>query len=145
MTHILRKTMAGLDGWLFRRGFAGREVRGLMRAQICAAVLASAACLAVTGFGLWGLSFAAGAVLITLNFWSLAKFGQGVVFVRRGAVVALLLRFYLRLAATGVALFALIAYAGAPAAPLLAGISTAVAAMVWWGMARTMRTQVKEA
>jgi hypothetical protein len=137
--------MAGLDGWLFRRGFAGREVRGLMRAQVCTAVFASAVCLAVTGFGLWGLSFAAGAVLITVNFWSLAKFGQGVVFVRRGAVVALLLRFYLRLAATGVALFALIAYVGAPAAPLLAGVSTAVAAMVWWGMARTLRTQVKEA
>jgi len=145
MTSILRKMMAGLDGWLFRRGFAGREVRALMRAQICAAVLASATCLAVTGFGLWGLSFAAGSLLITVNFWSLAKFGQGVVFVRRGAVVALLFRFYLRLAATGVALFALIAYAGAPAASLLAGVSTAVAAMIWWGMTRTVRTQVKEA
>ncbi|MBF0482475.1 MAG: ATP synthase subunit I [Desulfovibrionaceae bacterium] len=145
MTSILRKTMAGLDGWLHRRGFAGREVRELMRAQICAAATSSALCLAVTGFGLWGLSFSVGAVLITVNFWSLAKFGQGVVFIRRGAVAALLFRFYLRLAATGVALFALIAYAGAPAAPLLAGVSTAVAAMVWWGMAKTMRTQVKEA
>jgi hypothetical protein len=142
---MIGKMLTGLDGWLFRRGFTGRDVRALMSAQLCVAVAASAICLAVTGFGLWGLSFAAGSFLITMNFWSLAKFGQGVVFVRRGAVLSLLLRFYLRLALTGVALYVLIAYAQAPAAPLLAGVSTAVAAMIWWGMARTLRTQVKEA
>lgn len=135
MTRSLRDR---LEGWLLRRGYVHPEVRELVRNQLLltAAVLAASALTVPFWDGAWAL--AVGTCLVTLNFCSLARFGQRITGYanRREAVAAVLARFYLRLAVTGIVLFICIAWLGAKPVPLLAGISTVVGNFVVWGALR---------
>lgn len=118
---------------LYRRGFAVTEARRLMRNQmLLSAGLSALACL-VTGFANWGLSFTAGAAVISLNFWWLAKAAQELVQVKQGAMFTLLTLFYGRLALTAVAIAGLVAWAGASVYGLLAGLSTVLLNAALWG------------
>ena len=138
MTEKTRNILDKLEGWLLRRGYVHPEVRQLVRNQcvLTALVLTACAVLFPVWDGAWAL--AVGTVLVTLNFCSLARFGQRVTGYanRREAVAAVLARFYLRLAATGFVLFVCIAWFGAKPLPLLAGISTVVGNFVVWGALR---------
>jgi len=138
MTEKTRNILDKLEGWLLRRGYAHPEVRQLVRNQCVLTALVLAACAVLFPFwdGAWAL--AVGTVLVTLNFCSLARFGQRVTGYanRREAVAAVLARFYLRLAVTGFVLFVCIAWFGAKPLPLLAGISTVVGNFVVWGALR---------
>lgn len=127
------------------RGYGHPDVRRLVCAQLLLASVSTLAVLAFSGLSVFGWSYAAGAVLATLNFLSLAKFVQHLVYVEKGAVVALLIRFYGRLIVTGIALYGLIAWAGASVVALLAGLSTVVATGIFWGLARMSGHNVKEA
>lgn len=130
MTRLVQK----IDGLLYRRGFALADARKLMRNQIILAAAGSAlACLA-TGFSSWGLSFAAGALIISMNFWWLSKAAQELVKVKDGAVFTLLTLFYGRLVLTGVAIAALVAWLGASVFGLLAGLTTVVINATLWGV-----------
>lgn len=135
---MMRNMRDGLEAWLLRRGYDHPEVRELVRNQflLTALVVAGCAVLFPVWDGAWAL--AVGTVLVTLNFCSLARFGQRVTGYanRREAVAAVLARFYLRLAATGLVLFVCIAWLGAKPLPLLAGISTVVGNFVVWGALR---------
>ena len=95
-------------------------------------------------FAPWALALAAGTVLITFNFWSLAKFGQHLAYMRKGAVVSLLIRFYGRLILSGLALYGLIVFGECSIYALLAGLSTVVVNAIFWGVAG-LRQKVKEA
>lgn len=130
---------------LYGRGFTGTEVRTLVGLQILVGLGSAALAVVASGFGNWGLSYGAGAVLITVNFYQLARFVQQAVQERQAAVVSLLLRFYGRLIVTGVVLYGLIAWAGANVAALLAGLSTVVATALYFGVRRFMGKNVKEA
>lgn len=140
----LGTTTARIERFLHRRGFAHPDVRRLVAYQVFLAGASSIVALAATGFSVWGLSFAAGALLITINFWALAKVAQQLVYVQKGAVTALLLVFYFRLILTGLALFALIVWLRSPMTALLAGVSTVAVSGLWFGLSR-VREKSKEA
>lgn len=123
-----------IDAMLYRRGFALGDARRLMRNQMLLAVLGSVAAVLVTGFSIWGFSFAAGALLISINFWWLSKAAQELVRVRHGAMFTLLMLFYGRLLLTGAAIALLIVWFGASAFGLLAGLSTVVVNATLWGI-----------
>jgi hypothetical protein len=123
-----------IDALLYRRGFAVTDARRLMRNQILLASASSLLACAVTGFGIWGWSFAAGTLIISVNFWWLAKAAQELVRVKHGAVFTLLTLFYGRLLLTAVAIAGLVAWLGASVFGLLAGLSTVVVNATIWGV-----------
>lgn len=123
-----------LEKVLYQRGYRHADVRRLVRYQALILVLG---CVLAAPAALWtprALHFAAGLILISLNFFSLAKFGQHIAQVQKGAVLALLVRFYVRLLLTGLALFGLIVWAGADVFALLAGLSTVVLSALVFGI-----------
>ncbi|MHC1790679.1 ATP synthase subunit I [Solidesulfovibrio sp.] len=134
----MRNLRDGLERWLFRRGYVHPEVRELVRNQLALTALVCAVCLPFAGISVWAWSFAAGTTIISLNFCSLAKFGQRVTGYgnKREAIAAVLARFYFRLALTGFVLFGLIVWFGALPLPLVAGISTVVVNFLVWGVVR---------
>ena len=67
-----------IEAFLAHRGFYLHEVRILVRNQLYLVVLSLMLCL-VLGLPSWTLAFFAGAALITMNFWFLAKGLQGAV------------------------------------------------------------------
>ena len=119
---------------LYRRGFAVADARRLMRNQMLLAAGGSAVACFATGFANWGLSFAAGALIISINFWWLSKAAQELVQVKQGATFTLLTLFYGRLVLTAAAIAGLVAWAGASVFGLLAGLSTVVANAALWGV-----------
>jgi hypothetical protein len=145
MAGRMRRLNDRVEKGLYRRGYVHPDVRQLVRNQIyiMAASLLIGGLLAPVVPA--ALHFAAGTVLVSLNFFSLARFAQGITRTQHGAVVALLARFYGRLILTGAVLFALIVWAHAPLVALLAGISTVVVNAVYWGITRHSGQNAKEA
>ncbi|WP_461209635.1 ATP synthase subunit I [Desulfocurvus sp. DL9XJH121] len=131
-----------IEAALYRRGFENPDTRQLVRNQV---LLTLAACLAALAGG-WVipqlLDFAAGTLLATWNFCSLASFVQRTLARKRAAVAGLLLRFYARLLFTGLALYALLVWAGSSAVALIAGLSTVVVTLFIWGASRMARKHV---
>ena len=133
-----------VESFLHRRGFTHPDVRNLVRIQL---YLVTGTCLFAAiafGFAPWALALAAGAVLATFNFWSLAKFGQHLAYMRKGAVVSLLIRFYGRMLLSGLVIYGLIVWGQCSIAALLAGLSTVVVSAIFWGVAG-FRQKAKEA
>lgn len=123
-----------LDALLYRRGFLVTEARSLMRNQILLAGAGSLVACLVTGLGTWGWSFASGALIITVNFWWLAKAAQELVRVKSGATFTLLTLFYGRLLLTAAAIAGLVAWLGASVSGLLSGLSLVVVNAVIFGV-----------
>jgi hypothetical protein len=121
------------------------EVRRLVRTQFMLAGLFVLAALIAARLSIWGLAFAAGALLASVNLYSLAKFVQHIVRMQKGAVAALLIRFYGRLILTGAALYGLIVWLEVPVWALLAGLSTVLVTALYWGATRLHGHNVKEA
>jgi len=82
-------------------------------------------------------------VIISLNFWWLAKAAQELVRVKHGAVFTLLTLFYGRLLLTAVAIAGLVAWLGASVFGLLAGLSTVIVNAIAWIILQ-MRHKVPE-
>ena len=135
---MLRKIEAGL----YRRGFEHEDTRQVVRTQV---LLTLAACLAAVATGwFWQamFDFAAGTMLATWNFYSLALFVQRTLARNQGTVTGMLFRFYGRLIVTGLVLYALLVWAGSSAVALVAGLSTVVVTLFIWGASRMMRKHV---
>jgi hypothetical protein len=131
-----------VEAFLARRGFYLPEVRTLIRNQLYLVTLSLGVCL-VFGLPPWALAFFAGTALITMNFWFLAKGLQNMAQLRQGSIAISLVRFYGRMFLTGLALFGLIVWAGLPVAALLAGLTTVVINILFWGIFRFNRQKVK--
>lgn len=130
---MLRTSHQRIEGWLYRRGFAEPDLRVLVRNQIYVAGVTCLLALGIAQGQRWSFDFLAGAILITANFYFLARFLTELVHMRKGAVTALLTGFYIRLAILAIILFVLIVVAQASVPALLAGLSTAVANIFLWG------------
>lgn len=133
-----------IEAFLAHRGFYLHDVRILVRNQLYLVALSFVVSL-VLGLSPWALAFFAGTALSTMNFWLLAKGLQGVVLRSRGAVAVTLARFYGRMILTGLALFGLIIWGGFSVAALLAGLTTVVINILFWGMFQFHRQKGKEA
>jgi len=132
------------EAFLRRNGFYLEDVRNLVRNQIYMFIL-GCALVAFSGFSEWALAFGAGCTVSTINFWLLAKGLQSVVHNPDGAIAVSLIRFYGRLVLSGLALFGLIIWASLPLAALIAGLSTVIVNILFWGVFRFHRQKVKEA
>lgn len=130
-----------IERLLYRWGYFVPEVRRMVAAQMVIALLA----VGLLPFGSWGIGFCAGVVLATINFLALAKVIQELVFVRRGAVAALLMGFYVRLLLTAAALYVLIVSWQVSVVMLLAGVSTVVLNILLWGIVHCVGRTSKEA
>lgn len=133
-----------IDTFLAHRGFYLEDVRSLMRNQL---YLVGLGLLGVVFSGMhpWATALFAGIILISVNFWFLAKGLQGIVQAREGAVAVSLVRFYVRMILTGAILFGLIVWGGMSVPALLAGLSTVMISILCWGIFRYQRQKVKEA
>jgi hypothetical protein len=132
MNRVLGSLDQKIEAWLYRRGFVIQGVRRLVKCQLYVSLMSSVGALILAPS--WGGGFAAGALLMTLNFIFLARVIQELVYVRRGAVTALLFGFYLRLFMTGAALYLLIVWIGVSAVALLAGLTTVVVTILMWSV-----------
>ncbi|MGE4299720.1 MAG: ATP synthase subunit I [Desulfovibrionaceae bacterium] len=134
-----------MEGALYRRGFTVPGVRRLVTNQLhlCLAscIVAAAACW----FARATLDFAMGAVIVTANFYGMAKFVHEAVYMKKGAVLSLLLLFYGRLLLTGIVLYVLIVWVKVSVAALVAGLSTALVTILIWGGRRVVGHKAKEA
>lgn len=135
---------AKVEVFLARRGFLLEEARALVRNQIYLAGLALL-CMVFSGMHPWASAMFAGTVLISVNFWFLAKGLQGIVHAGESAVALSLVRFFVRMILTGAILFGLIVWGGLPVPALLAGLSTVLINNLCWGIFRFQRQKVKEA
>lgn len=135
-----------LDPILIRLGFHHPDGRVLVRDQIVMAVVTSMAALSLSELSDWGLAYSCGALLITLNFWWIVKFAQGLLLSPAGMVGGAFFRFYLRLGVTAAGLYAMIVAAEWPVWAILAGMSTVmVTILVWGALKRAGSNSAKEA
>ena len=86
---MFRTLVQKIDAMLYRRGFAVADARRLMRNQVLLAAGGSGVACLASGFTNWGFSFAAGALIISINFWWLSKAAQELVRVRDDIIPAI--------------------------------------------------------
>jgi len=135
-----------VDRFLLRRGFTHRDGRALVRDQIVLAAVTSSAALVLSGFGGWGLAYVGGAALVTVNFWWLVRFAQGLLAGTAGAVGRAFFGYFARLGLTGAALYVMIVPGACPVWAVLTGMATVFVTIVIWGACRGLKpTSVKEA
>lgn len=128
-------------------GFVSPDIRRLLATQIMVTALALAVGFMFAWLSIWPLIFGVGAAIALFSLWQLARFAQANIRRQFSAALGLQLFFGLtgRLALIGVLLFFLIVLFRAPVIPLLAGLTSTIAAIVCWGLARLSRKTVKEA
>lgn len=137
----------GIEKTLYARGFTAEPVRKLMRNQILLVLASMPLLLLIPVVGQWPVDFVAGALIVTYNLYSLARFVQQLVLksYTRALLFSLLGRFYGRLLLTGLTLFVLIRWGQASVPALVAGLSTVAATITIWGLAQRFEQNVKEA
>ncbi|MFZ5427913.1 MAG: ATP synthase subunit I [Thermodesulfobacteriota bacterium] len=135
-----------LDKLLAKAGFHHPDGRALMRDQIVMAFVTSLTALSLSRLEPWGVAYSCGALLITVNFWWMVRFAQGLLSSTAGAVGGAFFRFFVRLGITGAGLYAMIVAAGWPVWAILAGMSTVmVTILVWGALKRAGSNSAKEA
>lgn len=125
-----------VEGFLYRRGFKHEDTRILVRNQILLTGTVCALALAGGWQYRWLYDIAAGALLMTFNFYLLAGFLGHVLLNQQGAVPNLLFRFYGRLILTGAVMAALIIWAGSSIPAMLLGLSTVMVTILIWAVTR---------
>ncbi len=125
-----------VEALLYRRGFAHEDTRVLVRNQILLTGAICALSLVLGWFWGWLWDVAAGALLMTFNFYLMSDFLQHVLLKQDGAVSRQLFRLYGRLLLTGAALAMLIVWARASIPALLLGLSSVVVTILIWGIQR---------
>ena len=143
MTDLIFK----LDKYLYGRGFLQPQVRLLLRTQLLVALFCVVSTVLAPLIGLWVVYFALAALLMTYNFYSLAKFVHLIVYQRfsKTLLFSLLIRVYGRLIVTGLTLYVLVSWCHASLPALCAGLATVALTIVAWGLTRRLEQNVKEA
>lgn len=136
-----------IDTRLYRLGFAAPAVRRLLGTQIVISVAGIVTGLLCLWFSAWPLTFGIGAAITTYSLWQISRFAQGAILQQFSAALAIRLAmgFMFRLALISIVLFVLVVQLKAPVAPLVLGLTSTVASMSLWGLARFSRKPVKEA
>lgn len=124
---------------LKRGGFVQPEVRILVRNQLYVSLGATLAIMLVLRCSPWSLAFAGGAVLVTANFWALARIVQELVFVHKGAPFILFAVFMGKMAVSAVVLYAMLVVWKLPVWGLVVGLGTVVVNITATGLNQTRR------
>ncbi|KUJ95898.1 MAG: ATP synthase I [Desulfonauticus sp. 38_4375] len=128
----MNKVNKKVEKFLYQRNFKVEGVRKLVRNQIYLSL--GGIVLTLPFFSSWWLEFSIGSLLGLFNFYFLAKLIQELVYIKRGAVAALLFQFYLRLFITGIVLFITIVYLKADIIALLGGLSIVLLNVILFGL-----------
>ena len=140
---MLSRMNKKIESFFYKRGIDVPEIRILMRNQLYLTGLGISISV-VFGLTTWAFEFIVGALLGGLNFYALAKIIQQLIFVRRGAVVSLLVSFYFRLLFTAVVLYFVIVSFKANIVALLSGLSIVTINILTFG-ATLVGQKMKEA
>ena len=141
MSNGLRKKS---EAWLHQRGIVHPQAQWLVTFQVLLAVVLTVGLLLGGGIR-FGLGFGIGSLLVSINFFVLAKIVPQLIQVQQGNVFALLSSFYLRLFFAAIVLFLAIVPARLPPVAILAGLSTILVTIVVWIGKYIVTQQHKEA
>ena len=130
--------------WLRARGIDHPDTQWLVQFQAGIAALGTGL-MVVSGCLVSAAAFGIGALLVTVNFYFLAKLVPRLIGQEKGGVFALLCGFYLRLLGTVLVLFLVIVIAGLSPIGVVAGLSTLIVTFVVWTGKYIMTQQHKEA
>lgn len=136
-----------VDKHLYDKGFTQPQVRTLLRTQLLVAMGGILSLVLAPLFGMWVVHFALATLLMTYNFYALAKFVHLIAYQQfsRFLLVSLLIRVYGRLIVTGLALYVLVSWCHASLPALCAGLATVAITIVVWGLTQRLEQNVKEA
>ena len=135
---MLQKCRNAIEKYLRNKGFTSPESRRIMVDQVMLTMLACAGGILLLPLTDWGLSFAFGAMLATVNLWQIARFAHWSVkrqFTGRLAALGFF-AFLFRFVGTGFILYLLMVRAAMPIIPMVAGLSSLV---VWLSVMRISR------
>jgi len=127
---MLQKCRNTVERYLRARGFTSPESRRIVTDQVLLTVVAGILGLLLSPLTNWGMAFAFGTLLATVNLWQIARFAHWSVkrqFSGKLAIISFL-AFLFRFAGTGFVLYVLLIQAAMPAIPLIVGLSSLV---VW--------------
>jgi hypothetical protein len=132
---------------LYFKGFRLPDIRSILRIQIQLCGIAIVTALCTVWFSVWPITFAIGAVIATLSFFSIAKFIQQIILQEydRSMLTGMLFRFYGRLLIVGVVVAALIVKVHVPMMALVAGLATSMVTMLIWMISKQNERKTKEA
>jgi ATP synthase I chain. len=144
---MIQKIRLKIEAFLYTRGFYTAIVRHLLCTQILIIGLSFVIGLALLPLTSWLLAFCCGAIICTANFWFLARFAEANVrfSFSRGLAIKSFFGFTFRLVATALVLFALIIQFQVALLPLVAGLTSVIAGIFVWCIAKTLPPPAKEA
>ena len=123
---MLGRMNQGLERLLVRSGFAKPDVRIVVRNQIYVSLGTSLVIMLATLFSRWSLAYLAGAVIALVNFWTLARVTQSLVYDPKRGPYLLFVIFMGKMTLSGLALWWLIGVERVPHWGLIAGLGTVV-------------------
>jgi len=121
---VLDRINRDLERLLVKGGFQNPDVRIVVRNQIYVSLGTSLVIMLITLFSRWSLAYLAGALLALVNFWTLARVVQRLVYVQKGAPFLLFLIFMGKMTLSGLALYWLIGVERVPHWGLISGLAT---------------------
>nr|WP_321260359.1 ATP synthase subunit I [uncultured Pseudodesulfovibrio sp.] len=115
-----------LEQWLVKSGFPKPDVRIVVRNQIYVSLGTSLVIMLVTLLSRWSLAYSAGAIIALVNFWTLARVTQTLVYDEKRGPFLLFIIFMAKMTLSGLALWWLIGVERVPHWGLICGLGTVV-------------------
>ncbi|BDQ38155.1 hypothetical protein SYK_25150 [Pseudodesulfovibrio nedwellii] len=115
-----------LERWLVKSGFPKPDVRIVVRNQIYVSLGTSLVIMLVTLLSRWSLAYSAGAIIALVNFWTLARVAQTLVYDEKRGPFLLFIIFMAKMTLSGLALWWLIGVERVPHWGLICGLGTVV-------------------
>ena len=123
---MLDKINQRLERWLVKSGFPKPDVRIVVRNQIYVSLGTSLVIMLVTLLSRWSLAYSAGAIIALVNFWTLARVTQTLVYDEKRGPFLLFIIFMAKMTLSGLALWWLIGVERVPHWGLICGLGTVV-------------------
>jgi len=123
---VLDKINQRLERWLVKSGFPKPDVRIVVRNQIYVSLGTSLVIMLVTLLSRWSLAYSAGAIIALVNFWTLARVTQTLVYDEKRGPFLLFIIFMAKMTLSGLALWWLIGVERVPHWGLICGLGTVV-------------------
>ncbi|WP_319541245.1 ATP synthase subunit I [uncultured Pseudodesulfovibrio sp.] len=123
-----------LERWLIKGGFPKPDVRIVVRNQIYVSLGTSLVIMLVTLLSRWSLAYSAGAIIALVNFWTLARVTQTLVYDEKRGPFLLFIIFMAKMTLSGLALWWLIGVERVPHWGLICGLGTVVVNITGTGL-----------
>jgi hypothetical protein len=121
---VLETINRKLEPLLVKWGFQRTDIRVVVRNQVYVSLGTSLVIVLITLFSRWSFAYTAGALLALINFWTLARVAQTLVYEPKGGPFKLFVIFIVKMTLSGLALYWLIGVERVPHWGLISGIGT---------------------